>query len=231
MHNIRKGEYKMEVFHVGDKVFLDNVECSKYYKKIAIDTEGNQKVSLGKIENYQYGKVIAINTEDNLMAISPINELGMIFNVHMDLPHIHKIDFLPNDNVIIHDLMKKHYNERGVISAYDWRINRYRVLINNKPCWYNPFELTLEDNLEDDNDKNKYFAVPFSSFNPIKVTLSDKGKKAYEYHFGIKPSVDANGRTEFTNLAQFIEAFDPTFIYGDKYKYMIEDDKIFVKVD
>ena len=222
----------MEVFHIGDKVFLDNIKDKCCCKKIDIDTEGNQKVSVENIENYQYGKVIAIDTEDNLMAISPIDDkIGVIISVHMDSPHIHKIDFLPNDNVIIHDLLKKHYNEKGIISAYDWRINRYRVLINNKPCWYNPFELILEDNLEDDNNKNKYFAVPFSSFNPIKVTLSDKGKKAYEYHFGIKPSVDAKGRTEFTNLAQFIEAFDPTFMYGDKYKYMIEDDKIFVKVD
>ena len=203
----------MEVFHVRDKVFLDNVR--------------------NNFEDFEcYGAIEAIDAENNLMTISLINDkIGEMISVHMDSPHIHKIDFLPNDNVIIHDLLKKHYNEKGVISAYDWRINRYRVLINNKPCWYNPFELTLEDNLEDDNDKNEYFTVPFSSFNPIKVTLSDKGKKAYEYHFGIKPSVDAKGKTEFPNLAHFIEAFDPTFIYGDKYKDMIEDDKIFVKVD
>ena len=228
----------MEVFHKGDKVFLDNVECNKYYKRIDIDTEGNQKVSSENIENYQYGKVIAIDTEDNLMGISPINDkLGVIISVHMDSPYIHKIDFLPNDNVIIHDLLKKHYNERGVISAYDWRINRYRVLINNNSydiCWYNPFELTLVDNDKDnddckDNDDWSEHFINLSSFNPIRVKLSDKGKKAYEYHFGVKPSADANGRTEFINLAQFMETFDPTFIYGDKYKYMIEDDKIFVK--
>ena len=48
-----------------------------------------------------------------------------------------------------------------------------------------------------------------------------------EYHFGVEASVDANGRTEFTNLAQLIETCDPTFIYGDK--YLLEDDKILVK--
>ena len=91
----------MEVFHVGDKVFLDNVECSKYYKKIDIDTEGNQKVSLENIENYQYGKVIAISTEDNLMAISPINDkLGVIFNVHMDSPHIHNTKSVKDDSIV-----------------------------------------------------------------------------------------------------------------------------------
>ena len=220
----------MGVFHVGDKVFLDNNKKDECYKKIDIDTEGNQKVSVENIENYQYGKVIAVDVEDNLMGISPINDkLGITINIHMDSPHIHKIDFLPNDNVIIHDLLKDYSNKKGAVCAYDWRIDRYRVMIDNdpNPHWFAPFELTLEDNLEDDNDKNEHFIASFSSFNPIKVTLSDEGKKAYEYHFGTKPLVDANGRTEFTNLAHLMETFDPTFMYGDK--YMLEDDQILVK--
>lgn len=211
----------MEVFHIGDKVFLDNVECSKYYKKIDIDIEDNQKVSLENIENYQYGKVIAISTEDNLMAISPINDkLGVIFNVHIDSPYVHKIDFLPKDHVIIHDLLKDYCNKKGIVDAYDSTIDRYRVIIDNELHWFAPFELIPKD-------ENEHFVALFSSFNPIKVTLSDEGKKAYEYHLGVKPSVDINGRTEFKNLAQFTEVFDSTFIYGDK--YMLDDDKILVK--
>ena len=35
----------MEVFHKGDKVFLDNMK-HKCYKKIDIDVEGNQQVEL-----------------------------------------------------------------------------------------------------------------------------------------------------------------------------------------
>ena len=61
----------------------------------------------------------------------------------------------------------------------------------------------------------------------LKVRLNNKGKKAYEYHFGVKPLVDTKGRTEFRNLVQLMEMFDSTFIYGDK--YMLEDDEIFVK--
>lgn len=215
----------MEVFHVGDKVFLDDVECSKYYKKIDIDTEGNQKVSLENIENYQYGKVIAISTEDNLMAISHINDkLGVIFNVHMDSPHIHKIDFLPKDHVIVHDLMKDWCNKKGIVDVYDRTIDRYRVLIDNESHWFAPFELTLVDKKDENTDG---FVASFSCFSPIKVRLSDDGKKAFEYHFGVKPSVDANGRTEFRNLAQLMETFDSTFIYGNK--YMFDNDEILVK--
>ena len=199
----------MEVFHVRDKVFLDN-------------TRG-----------YQYGKVMAISIEDNLMAISPINDkIGVVINVHIDSPHIHKIDFLPKDHVIIHDLLKDHYNKRGVIATYSWQIDRYRVIIDNdsEPHWFAPFELSLEDvdNDEDTDNWSGHF-INFSSFDPIKVTLSDEGKKAYEYHFGTKPLIDAEGRTEFTNLAHLMETYDSTFIYGDK--YMLEDDEILIKVD
>ena len=212
----------MEVFHVGDKVFLDDMKY-KCYKKIDIDTEGNQKIFVEHID-CKYGKIIAIDTENNLIGISPINDkIGVIISAHIDSPHIHKIDFLPKEKVIIHDLLNDYCNKRGVVRAYDRTIDRYRVMINNEPHWFAPFELTLED----DNDKNEHFIASFSSFSPIKVTLSDEGKKSYEYHFGVKPSVDANGRTEFTNLAQFMEVFDPTFIYGDK--YMLEDDEILVK--
>jgi hypothetical protein len=210
----------MEVFHVGDKVFLDNMKYERC-KKIDIDTEGNQKVSVERID-FKYGKIIAIDTKDNLMRISPINDkIGVIISVHIDSPHIHKIDFLPKEKVVIHDLLKDHYNKKGIVDVYSWQIDRYRVIVDNdpNPHWFAPFELTLKD--------NDGWSV-FSSFNPIKVRLSDEGKKAYEYHFGIKPLVDTNGRTEFTNLAQLMEVYDPTFIYGDK--YMLEDDDIFVKV-
>ena len=213
----------MEIFHVGDKVFLDNDKKDNYYIRIDTDTEGNQKASVENIENYQYGKVIAVDIEDNLIGISPIDDkLGVMFSVHIDSPHIHKIDFLPKEKVIIRDLLNDYCNKRGVVSAYDRTIDRYRVMIDNdpNPHWFAPFELTLDD-------KNEHFIASFSTYNPIKATLSDEGKKAYEYHFGVKPSVDANGRTEFTNLAQFMEVFDPTFIYGDK--YMLEDDEILVK--
>ena len=213
----------MEVFHKGDKVFLDNMKY-KCYKKIDIDVEGNQKVSVEHID-CKYGKIIAIDTESNLMMISPINDkLGVIISVHMDSPHIHKIDFLPKDHVIIHDLLKDYCNKKGIIDTYSWQIDRYRVMVDNdpNPHWFAPFELIPKD-------ENEHFVALFSSFNPIKVILSDEGKKAYEYHFGVKPFVDINGRTEFKNLAQFMEVFDSTFIYGDK--YMLDDDKIFVKVD
>ena len=211
----------MEVFHVGDKVFLDNMKY-KCYKKIDIDVEGNQKVSVEHID-CKYGKIIAIDTENNLIGISPIHDkIGVIISVHIDSPHIHKIDFTPKDHVIIHDLLKDYCNKKGIVDGYDSTIDRYRVLINNEPHWFAPFELIPKD-------ENEHFIASFSSFNPIKVILSDEGKKAYEYHFGIKPSVDINGRTEFRNLAQLMEIFDSTFIYGDK--YMLEDDKIFVKVD
>ena len=219
----------MEVFHVGDKVFLDDIKY-KYYnlKRIDTDTEGNQKVFSDGIKDYRYGKIIAVDIEDNLMGISPINDkLGIIFSVHIDSPNIQKIDFVPKDHVVIHDLMKDYCNKRGIVDAYNRAIDRYRVMIDNEPHWFAPFELTLENNLEDDNDKNEHFIASFSTFNPIKVTLSDEGKKAYEYHFGTKPLVDAEGRTEFTNLAHLMEVYDSTFIYGDK--YMLEDDKILVK--
>ena len=216
----------MKIFHVGDKVFLDNMGY-KCHKKIDIDVEGNQKVFVEHI-NCKYGKIIAIDTEDNLMGISPINDkIGVIISVHIDSPHIHKIDFLPKEKVVIHDLLKNYYNKKGIVNAYDITIDRYRVMINNEPHWFAPFELTLEDNLKDNDDWSKHFIKSFSSFNPIKVTLSDEGKKAYEYHFGVKPLVDANGRTEFTNLAQLMEVYDPTFIYCDK--YMLENDEILVK--
>ena len=201
----------MEVFHVGDKVFLDDVK------------------------DYEYGKIIAIDIEYNLMTISPlINDKTdwwiTKIKIHMDSPHIHKIDFLPKEKVVIHDLLKDYCNKKGVVDAYDRTIDRYRVMVDNNPnpqmkIWFAPSELTLEN---DNDDCSEHFTKSFSTFNPIKVTLSDEGKKAYEYHFGVEPPVDANGRTEFTNLVQLMEVYDPTFIYGDK--YMLEDDEIFVKV-
>ena len=217
----------MEVFHVGDKVFLDDMKY-KYYKKIDIDTEGNQKLSVEDID-CKYGKIIAIDIEDNLMGVSPINDkFGIIFNVNIDSPHVKKIDFLPKDHVIIHDLLKDYWNKKGVVDAYDGTIDRYRVLIDNEPHWFAPFELSLEDYVDKKDENTDGFVASFSCFSPIKVRLSDEGKKAFEYHFGVKPIVDAKGRTEFRNLAQLMEMFDPTFIYGDK--YMLEDDEIFVKV-
>ena len=204
----------MEVFHVGDKVFLDD------------------------IKDYEYGKIITIDIEDNLMTISPmINDKiddRLVINAHMDSPHIHKIDFLPKDHVIIHDLLKDYCNKRGVVSAYDRTIDRYRVIIDNDSephaIWFAPFELSLEDNLKKYDDdwnehRSEHFVKSFSCFTPIKVKLSDDGKKAYEYHFGVKPLVDAQGRTEFTNLAYL---YDLTFTYDDK--LLLEDDDIFVKV-
>ena len=207
----------MEIFHVGDKVFLDDVrdfECDE--------------------DEIEYGTIESINTENNLMTILPLINDKIDWwitkiKVHIDSPHIHKIDFLPKDHVIIHDLLKDYCNKKGIVDAYDRTIDRYRVMIDNdfEPHWFAPFELTLENNLEDDNDKNEHFVASFSTFNPIKVTLSDEGKKAYEYHFGAKPPVDAQGRTEFTNLAYLMEVYDSTFIYGDK--RMLEDDEILVK--
>ena len=216
----------MEVFHVGDKVFLDDVKY-KYCENIDIDTKGNQKVSVEHID-CKYGKIITIDTEDNLMGISLINnKIGVIISVHIDSPHIYKIDFLPKDHVIIHDLLKDYCNKRGVVSAYDRTIDRYRVMINNEPHWFAPFELSLEDYVDKKDENTDGFVASFSCFSPIKVRLSDEGKKAFEYHFGVKPIVDAKGRTVFRNLTQLMEMFDPTFIYGNK--YMLEDDEIFVK--
>ena len=217
----------MEVFHVGDKVFLDDMGY-KCHKKIDIDVEGNQKVFVEHI-NCKYGKIIAIDTEDNLMEISPINDkIGVIISIHIDSPHIHKIDFLPKEKVVVHDLLKDYYNKKGIVNAYDITIDRYRVMINNKPHWFAPFELTLADENNDNDDCSEHFAKSFSIFNPIKVTLSDEGKKAYEHYFGVEPPVDANDRTEFINFAQFIQICDPTFIiYGGK--HMLDDDEIFVK--
>ena len=190
----------MEVFHVGDKVFLDDAR------------------------DYKYGKVRVIDIEDNLMVISPINNNNPIINVHIDSPYVHKIDFLPKDHVIIHDLLRDYYNKKGIVDGYDRIIDRYRVMIDNEPHWFAPFELTLEDKKDENTDG---FVASFSCFSPIKVRLSDEGKKAFEYHFGVKPLVDTKGRTRFRNLAQLMEMFDSTFIYGDK--YMLEDDEILVK--
>ena len=151
----------------------------------------------------------------------------MIINAHIDSPHIHKIDFLPKDHVIIHDLLKDYCNKKGIVNAYNWQIDRYRVMIDNdpNPHWFAPFELALEDNFKDDNNENEYYVASFSSSTPIKVKLSDNGKKAYKYHFGVKPLVDAQGRTEFANLAHL---YDLIFISNDK--LLLEDDDIFVKV-
>ena len=205
----------MEIFHVGDKVFLDDVrdfECDE--------------------DEIEYGTIESINTENNLMTISPLINDKIDWwitkiKVHMDSPHIHKIDFFPKDHVIIHDLLKDYSNKKGVVDAYDWRIDRYRVIIDNEPHWFAPFELTLEDDVDKKDKNTDGFVVSFSCFSPIKVRLSDDGKKAFEYHFGVKPPVDAQGRTEFTNLAYLMEVYDSTFIYDDK--YMFEDDEILVK--
>ena len=205
----------MEIFHVGDKVFLDDVrdfECDE--------------------DEIEYGTIESINTENNLMTISPLINDKIDWwitkiKVHMDSPHIHKIDFFPKDHVIIHDLLKDYSNKKGVVDAYDWRIDRYRVIIDNEPHWFAPFELTLEDDVDKKDKNTDGFVASFSCFSPIKVRLSDDGKKAFEYHFGVKPPVDAQGRTEFTNLAYLMEVYDSTFIYDDK--YMFEDDEILVK--
>ena len=194
----------MEVFHVGDKVFLDNVR---------------------NFENFEcYGTIEAIDTENNLMTISPLinhktDWWTTKIKVHMDSPHIHKIDFLPKDRVVIHDLLKDYCKKKGIVDTYDRTIDRYRVIIDNdsEPHWFAPFELTLE---EDGDDWRA-----FSSFSPIKVKLSDEGKKVYEHYFSVKPLVDAQGRTEFTNLAYL---YDLISTYDDK--LLLEDDDIFVKV-
>ena len=190
----------MEIFHVGDKVFLDN---------------------RGNIRPREYGKIIDIDIQNNLMVISLIDD-DIPFYININSSKIKKIDFFPKDHVIIHDLLKDYCNKKGIVDAYDRTIDRYRVIIDNEPHWFAPFELTLED-----DDCSEHFIASFSTFNPIKVRLSDDGKKAFEYHFGVKPPVDAEGRTEFTNLAHLMEVYDSTFIYGDK--YMLEDDKILVK--
>ena len=197
----------MEVFHVGDKVFLDD------------------------IKDYEYGKIITMNIEDNLMTVSlMINDKiddRLVISAHIDSPHIHKIDFLPKDHVIIHDLLKDYCNKKVIINAYSWQIDRYRVMIDNdpNPHWFAPFELALENNFKDNNNENEYYVASFSSSIPIKVKLSDKGKKAYEEHFGVKPLIDAKGRTEFANLAHL---YDLIFISNDK--LLLEDDEVFVKV-
>ena len=200
----------MEIFHVGDKVFL-------------LDDRSD-------IRPHKYGKIIAIYAKNNIMVISLIDKANTSICVYMDSPYIHKIDFLPKEKVIIHDLLKDYCNKKGIVDAYDRTIDRYRVMINNEPHWFTPFELTLEDNLKKYDDdwnehRSEHFVKSFSCFTPIKVKLSDDGKKAYEYHFGVKPLVDAQGRTEFTNLAYL---YDLTFTYDDK--LLLEDDDIFVKV-
>ena len=215
----------MEIFHVGDKVFLDDIK----------DFEDFEYDEIG------YGTIEAIDTENNLMAISPIindktDWWTTKINAHIDSPHIHKIDFLPKDRVVIHDLLKDYCNKKGIVNAYNWQIDRYRVMIDNdpNPHRFAPFELALEDNLKDDNNENEhkddnneneYYVASFSSSTPIKVKLSDNGKKAYKYHFGVKPLIDAKGRTEFANLAHL---YDLIFISNDK--LLLEDDDIFVKV-
>ena len=204
----------MEIFHVGDKVFL-------------LDDRSD-------IRPHKYGKIIAIYAKNNIMVISLIDKANTSICVHIDSPHIHKINFFPKDHVIIHDLLKDYCNKRGVVDAYSWQIDRYRVMINNEPHWFAPFELSLEDYVDKKDENTDGFIASFSCFSPIKVRLSDEGKKAFEYHFGVKPIVDAKGRTGFRNLAQLMEMFDPTFIYGDKYMKglteKLEDDEIFVKV-
>ena len=204
----------MEIFHVGDKVFL-------------LDDRSD-------IRPHKYGKIIAIYAKNNIMVISLIDKANTSICVYMSSPYIHKIDFLPKEKVIIHDLLKDYCNKKGIVDAYDRTIDRYRVMVDNdpNPHWFAPFELTFEDNLKKYDDdwnehRSEHFVKSFSCFTPIKVRLSDEGKKAYEYHFGVEPPVDANGRTEFTNLAQLMETYDPTFIYGDK--YLLEDDEVFVK--
>ena len=203
----------MEVFHVGDKVFLDN---------------------RGNIRPRKYGKIINIDTQNNLMVVSLIDD-DIPFYININSSKIKKIGFFPKDHVIIHDLLKDYCNKKGIVDAYDRTIDRYRVMIDNdsEPHWFAPFELTLADNDKDnddckDNDDWSEHFINFSSSNLIKVTLSDKGKRAYKYYFGTNPSVDADGRTKFISLAQFMKTF---FIYGDKYNYMLEDDEILIKVD
>ena len=197
----------MEIFHVGDKVFL-------------LDDRSD-------IRPHKYGKIIAIYAKNNIMVISLIDKANTSICVHIDSPHIHKINFLPKDHVIIHDLLKDHCNKKGIVNAYNWQIDRYRVMIDNdpNPHWFAPFELALEDNLKDDNNENehkddnnenKYYVASFSSSTPIKVKLSDNGKKAYKYHFGVKPLIDAKGRTEFANLAHL---YDLIFISNDNFTY------------
>ena len=117
----------MEVFHVGDKVFLDN---------------------RGKRPR-EYGKIINIDTQNNLMVILLIDD-DIPFYININSLKIKKIDFLPRDHVIIHDLLKGYYNKKGIVDAYDRTIDRYRVMIDNdpEPHWFAPFELTLEDNHE-----------------------------------------------------------------------------------
>ena len=187
----------MEIFHVGDKVFL-------------LDDRSD-------IRPHKYGKIIAIYAKNNIMVISLIDKANTSICVYMGSPHIHKIDFLPKEKVVIHDLLKDYCNKKGIVDAYDRIIDRYRVMVDNdpNPHWFAPFELTLEDN---DGWSS------FSSLNPIKVRLSDEGKKIYEYIFGVEPLVDTKGRTEFTN---FTNLYNLIFIYDDK--HLLKDDEIFVK--
>ena len=118
----------MEVFHVGDKVFLDN----------------------RVIKGDKYGKIIDIDTQ-NIMAISLIDN-DIPFYIKIDSPYIHKIDFLPKDRVVIHNLLKDYWNKKGIVDAYDRTIGRYRVIVDNdsEPHWFAPFELTFEDNNENE---------------------------------------------------------------------------------
>lgn len=203
----------MDVFHINDKVFVDRNET----------------------ENYEYGKVIAMDIPNNTMTISLIDD-GYNIVVKLDSPQVRKVDFIPNDNVVIHDLLKSYFNKWGVVKDYDYKIDRYRVMVDNEPHWFAPFELIPfeKDNkdygemYDDTDDWSHHFVKSFSALSPIKVKLSSEGKRAYEYHFNAKPPVDKNGRTQFENLSQLMEIYDPTFIYGDK--YMMDSDEVFVKV-
>ena len=194
----------MEIFHVGDKVFL-------------LDDRSD-------IRPHKYGKIIAIYAKNNIMVISLIDKANTSICIYMGSPYIHKIDFLPKEKVVIHDLLKDYYNKKGIVNAYDITIDRYRVMINNEPHWFAPFELSLVDNNEDNDDCSEHFIASFSIFAPIKVRLSDEGKKVYEYIFGVEPPIDTKGRTEFTNLTNL---YNLIFIYDDK--HLLKDDEIFVK--
>lgn len=170
---IVKENKKMEVFHVGDKVFLDDArDIEDYFEDFEWD-------------EIEYGTIEAINTENNLMTISPlINDKTdwwtIKIKIHMDSPHIHKIDFLPKEKVVIHDLLKDYCNKKGIVDVYDRTIDRYRVIIDNdsEPHWFAPFELSLVDNDEDNDDCSEHFIASFSTFDPINDPI--KVKKAVD---------------------------------------------------
>lgn len=203
----------MDVFHINDKVFVD--------RNVTAD--------------YEYGRIIGMDILNNKMTISLIDD-GYNITMNIDSPQVKKLDFFPNDNVVIHDLLKTYFNKWGIITGYDWKIDRYRVMVDDEPHWFAPFELIPfeKDNkdynkmYDDTDDWSQHFVKTFSALSPIKVKLSSEGKRSYEYHFNIKPPVDKNGRTQFENLSQLMEIYDPTFIYNDK--YLIDNDEVLVKV-